>query len=195
MSLREGYPRSGAYYCLSLSRGGAVRTVALPQAGAWAIAAIAVLAFAWTAAVTLYVAFHDDVLGAILARQAEIKAVYEDRLAEARARFDEAAGRQLLERNAFRSKVDRPGSNSAARSSPRSPPRHKYATRPGLRGAKPRPQTRPTRSAQSKLSARRRRPAQARTATAQRAPTPLFVTRASPLAPSSPIRSTKRGRP
>jgi murein DD-endopeptidase MepM/ murein hydrolase activator NlpD len=56
--------------------------------------------------VTLYVAFHDDVVGAIIARQAEMKAAYEDRLAEARARLDEAASRQLLERNSFKGKVN-----------------------------------------------------------------------------------------
>ena len=71
-------------------------------AGLWAIAALALLSFAWTASVTLYVAFHDDLIGAILARQVEMKAAYEDRLAEARARLDEAASRQLLERNSFK---------------------------------------------------------------------------------------------
>ena len=44
-------------------------------------------------------------MGAILARQAEMKAAYEDRLAEARAQLDEAASRQLLERNSFNGKV------------------------------------------------------------------------------------------
>jgi murein DD-endopeptidase MepM/ murein hydrolase activator NlpD len=106
MSSRKGYRQPGSHYCLSLSRGGAVSTVRLPPAGVWAIAAVALLAVAWSAAVTLYVAFHDDVMGAILARQAEMKAAYEDRLAEARARFDEAASRQLLERNSIKSKVD-----------------------------------------------------------------------------------------
>ncbi len=94
MSSREGYPQPGLHYCLSLSRGEAVRTVRLPPAGVWAIAALALLLFAWTGSVTLYLAFHDDVIGAILARQAEMKAGYEDRLAEARARLDEAASRQ-----------------------------------------------------------------------------------------------------
>lgn len=106
MSLREGYPQPGSHYCLSFCRGGPVRTFRLPPAGVWAVAAIALLAFAWTAAVTLYVAFHDDVIGAIIAHQAEMKAAYEDRLAEARARLDEAASRQLLERNSFKSKVN-----------------------------------------------------------------------------------------
>src|SRR5271154_4937427 len=106
MSLRQGYPQLGAYCCLSLSRGGAVRTVRLGRISVGAIAALALLSFAWTASVTLYVAFHDDLMGAILARQVEMKAAYEDRLAEARARLDEAASRQLLERNSFNGKVN-----------------------------------------------------------------------------------------
>ena len=109
MSLREGYPEArppGSYYCLSLSRGDATRSVRLGRAGVGALAALALLSLAWTASVTVYVAFHDDVIGAILTRQAEMTAAYEDRLAEARARLDEAASRQLLERNSFNGKVN-----------------------------------------------------------------------------------------
>ena len=109
MSLREGYPVArppGPHYCLSLSRGDVTRSVRLGRAGVGALAALALIAFAWTTSVTVYVAFHDDVMGAILARQAEINAAYEDRLAEARARLDEAASRQLLERNSFNGKVN-----------------------------------------------------------------------------------------
>jgi murein DD-endopeptidase MepM/ murein hydrolase activator NlpD len=106
MSLREGYPGSGEHYCLSLSRGDAVHSIRLGRAAVGAIVAIALISFAWTTAITLYLAFHDDVIGAILARQAEMKADYEDRLAEARARLDEAASRQMLERNAFKGAVN-----------------------------------------------------------------------------------------
>ncbi len=109
MSLRANYPEArppGSLYCLSLSRGDAIRSVRLGRAGLGAIAALALLSFAWTASITLYVAFHDDVMRAILARQAEMKAAYEDRLAEARARLDEAASRQLLERNSFKGKLN-----------------------------------------------------------------------------------------
>ena len=108
MSLRADFPEAGppgSHYCLSLSRGDAVRTVRLGRVGVGAIAALALLSFAWTASVTLYVAFHDDLMGAILARQAEMKAAYEERLAEARARLDEAASRLLLERNSFTGRV------------------------------------------------------------------------------------------
>jgi hypothetical protein len=116
MSLREGYPvvrPPGSHYCLSLSRGDAIRSVRLGRAGVGALSALALIVLAWTASVTLYVVFHDDIVGAILARQVEMKAVYEDRLAEARARLDEAASRQLLERNAFNGKVNEVTSRQA----------------------------------------------------------------------------------
>ena len=108
MSLREGYPPGppGPRYRLSLSRGDGVRMVSLGPASVWAIAGLVLLTFAWSAAVTLYVAFHDDLMGALLARQAEMRASYEDRLVEARARLDEAASQRLLERNSFKSKVN-----------------------------------------------------------------------------------------
>ena len=109
MSLRVGYPEArppGSHYCLSFSRGDKIRSVGLGRAGVGALAALALISFAWTASVTVYLAFHDDLIGAILTRQAEMKAAYEDRLAEARARLDEAASRQLLERNAFNGKVN-----------------------------------------------------------------------------------------
>ncbi len=103
--LREGYPQPGLHCCLSFSRGDAVHSIRLGRAGVGAIAALALISFAWTTAITLYVAFHDDVIGAILTRQAEMNAAYEDRLAEARARLDEAASQQLLERNSFKGAV------------------------------------------------------------------------------------------
>ena len=109
MSLREGYPEArppGSHYCLSLSQGDAIRSVRLGRAGVGALATLALILFAWTASVTFYVVFHDDLMGAILARQAEMKADYEDRLAEARARLDESASRRLLERNSFNGKVN-----------------------------------------------------------------------------------------
>jgi murein DD-endopeptidase MepM/ murein hydrolase activator NlpD len=102
-----------ALYCLSLSRGDAIRSVRLGRVGIGAIAALALFSFAWTACITLYVAFHDDVIGAIVARQVEMRAAYKDRLAEARARLDEAASRQMLERNSFQGKLNEVTSRQA----------------------------------------------------------------------------------
>src|ERR1700744_3045583 len=101
MSSRGAYPSPGPHFCLSLSRGGGFHTVRMGRAGAAAVAGLALLSFAWAGSVTLYLAFHDDVIGAILARQAEMKAGYEDRLAEARARLGQAGSRQKPGRDFF----------------------------------------------------------------------------------------------
>ena len=108
MSLREGYPESGVpttHYFLSLSRGDAIRTVMLRPVRLWAIAAAAVLVFAWTAAATAYLAFHDDLMGAMVARQAAMETAYEKRLTEARARLDAVASRRALDQSSFETKL------------------------------------------------------------------------------------------
>ncbi len=108
MSLRADYPQAaspGSHYGLSASWSEAVRAGRSGRGALWVIGALALLSFAWAATVTLYVVFHDDLMRALLARQVEMRAAYEDRLAEARARLEEAASQQLLERNAFKGKV------------------------------------------------------------------------------------------
>jgi hypothetical protein len=108
MSLRGGRRAPGlqaSHYFLSVSRGDAIQTLVLRPAALWAIAGLALLFLAWSVAATVYVAFHDDLIGAIAARQAEMETAYEDRLAEARARLDEVASRQLLDQNSFEGKI------------------------------------------------------------------------------------------
>jgi hypothetical protein len=112
MSLGEGCRESGlptTHYFLSLSRGDAIRTVMVRRANLWAIAAIAALLFAWTAVVTAYLAFHDDRMRTVVARQSEVASemakAYENGLAEARTRLDEAASLRALDRNAFEAKL------------------------------------------------------------------------------------------
>src|SRR5271166_3997475 len=106
MSLREEAPAlPTSHYFLSISRGDAIRTFMVRPAALWAIAALALILLAWAAAATAYVALHDDLMGAIVARQAQMETAYEDRLAEARARLDEVASRQLLDQNSFEGRV------------------------------------------------------------------------------------------
>ena len=66
---------------------------------------LAPLSVAWALCATVYIAFHDDMLSAIVARQAEMQYAYEDRLADARAELDRVASRQLLDQNSFEGKV------------------------------------------------------------------------------------------
>ena len=194
MSLREGYPPAGvALLSFVLPRrrrphGPAAAGGRLGDCSARA------LSFAWTASVTLYVAFHDDVMGAILAHQVEMKAAYEDRLAEARAQLDEAASRQLLERNSFKGKVNEIMSRQArleqrgaivaalAETEARNPssPARRQAAAP------------PSRRAERDPGSRSRRPPPAQAWTTRRAPTPPFPTPSS-LGPSSLIRLTNSG--
>jgi murein DD-endopeptidase MepM/ murein hydrolase activator NlpD len=108
MSLREGRRPPGpptSHYFLSVSHGEAMRTFVLRPATLWAIAGLALVSLAWSVAATVYVAFHDDLMRAIVARQAEMEAAYEDRLAEARASLDAAASRRLVDQNAFEGKI------------------------------------------------------------------------------------------
>src|SRR5271166_4360079 len=106
MSLREEAPAlPTSHYFLSISRGDAIRTFMVRPAALWAIAALALISLVWAAAATAYVALHDDLMGAIVARQAQMETAYENRLAEARARLDEVASRQLLDQNSFEGRV------------------------------------------------------------------------------------------
>ncbi len=108
MSLLDGYAERElptTHYFLSLSRGDAIRTVVLRPAALWAIPALALLMLGWAAAVSAYVAFHDDLIRAMAARQAEMATAYEDRLAKARARLDEVANRRALDQQSFEGKL------------------------------------------------------------------------------------------
>ena len=108
MSLRDSRPRPKSprsHYFFSRARGGAIRTFALRPFTLWSLIAIVPISLVWGGAATLYLAFHDDMLGVLAARQAEMQYAYEDRLAEARAELDRVAGRQLLDQNSFEGKV------------------------------------------------------------------------------------------
>ena len=116
MSQGEGYPEPGlptSHYFLSLSRGDAIRTVMLRPAGLWALAALAALLFVWSAAAAAYLVFHDDLMGAMVARQAAMESAYESRLAEARARLDEVAGQRALDLKSFARKLGELASRQA----------------------------------------------------------------------------------
>ena len=101
---QSGLPAT--HFFVSLSRGDAIRTVMLRPAGLWAIVALAALVIVWAAAASAYIAFHDDLLSAMVARQAEMRSVYERRLAEAGARIDEAASRRELDLKSFAGKLN-----------------------------------------------------------------------------------------
>jgi murein DD-endopeptidase MepM/ murein hydrolase activator NlpD len=108
MSLRDQRSRPDKVktnFYFSHARGDAIRTVAAPPLVLWSLAAFAALTLVWAGLTTIYLAFHDDMLAALAAREAEQQYAYEDRIAEARADLDRVAGRQLLDQSSFEGKL------------------------------------------------------------------------------------------
>ena len=108
MPVREAYPKPRlptSHYFFSMARGDRMRTFALRPAYLWAILALTPILAAWSLGATLFLTFHDPMLGAVVAREAEMQYAYEDRLADARAQLDRVANRQLLDQNSFEGKV------------------------------------------------------------------------------------------
>src|SRR5262249_6884145 len=52
------------------------------------------------------ISFREDVLTRLVARQAEMRFAYEDRIAELRARVDRFSSRQLLDQEQYEQKLD-----------------------------------------------------------------------------------------
>jgi murein DD-endopeptidase MepM/ murein hydrolase activator NlpD len=108
MSLRDQRSRPDkvkTHFYFSHARGDAIRTVAVRPLLLWSLAAFAALTLVWAGLTTIYLAFHDDMLAALAAREAEQQYAYEDRIAEARADLDRVAGRQLLDQSSFEGKL------------------------------------------------------------------------------------------
>ena len=60
----------------------------------------------WSITAATYLAFRDDVLRTLIARQAQQQFGYEDRIAELRAQIDRTTSRQLLDQEQFEQKLD-----------------------------------------------------------------------------------------
>jgi murein DD-endopeptidase MepM/ murein hydrolase activator NlpD len=108
MAVRDAYPRPklpNSHYFFSLARGESMRTFALRPGIFWCFLALAPILAIWSLGASLFIVFHDDMLGAIVAREAEMQYAYEDRLAEAHAQLDRVTSRQLLDQNSFEGKV------------------------------------------------------------------------------------------
>src|SRR5271156_3895374 len=108
MPIREKFPKAQlprSHYFFSIGRGDSLRTFALRPLTLWAIIALLPLSLLWGGGATLYLAFHDDMLGIYLTHQIEMQNAYEDRIAEAHAELDRVASRELLDQNSFEGKV------------------------------------------------------------------------------------------
>jgi murein DD-endopeptidase MepM/ murein hydrolase activator NlpD len=108
MSLRDLYPQPKPVrlqYFFSTARGDDLQTYALRPACLWGLAVIMPALALWGVGAGLFIAFHDDMLASLIARQAEMQYSYEDRLADARAEIDRVTSRQLLDQTSFEGKV------------------------------------------------------------------------------------------
>ncbi len=113
MSLRP--PSSGAApkwpstrnnrFVLSIGRGGRCRSLALPAGVLYALSALIPAIGAIYLGATGYLFFRDDMIAALMARQARQQYAYEDRLANLRLQIDRITGRQMLEQDTFDGKL------------------------------------------------------------------------------------------
>jgi murein DD-endopeptidase MepM/ murein hydrolase activator NlpD len=88
-----------------IARGTNVRTIVLrPWLMGTMVAVGAIFGMLYLAA-TFYLVFRDDLLAASIARQARIQHAYEDRIASLRADIDRLTSRQLINQQAFDTKM------------------------------------------------------------------------------------------
>lgn len=96
-------PRS--HYFVTVARGGSCRTVSVRtghlRAAAFAVALLAV----WTAGSSAYLMFHDDLIGVVMAREAQVQYAYEDRIAVLRAEVDREASTKMVGQNKLETEV------------------------------------------------------------------------------------------
>jgi murein DD-endopeptidase MepM/ murein hydrolase activator NlpD len=86
--------------------GYAGRQVRLGPVAFWTVVGSLVIMAGWSAVTASYFAFHDDVITRMIARQTDIEAAYEDRIAEMRAQVDRVTTRQLLDQEQFEQKLE-----------------------------------------------------------------------------------------
>ncbi len=82
------------------------RQVRLGPVAFWIAVGSVVVMAGWSVTSATYLAFRDDLLKGLVARQTEQQYAYEDRIAELRARIDRTTSRQLLDQEQFEQKLD-----------------------------------------------------------------------------------------
>src|SRR3954451_4857010 len=98
MSIRDRFPSAKlprSHYFLTISRGEQVRALAVRPSLALMIMAATPLLAIWAGGPTAFIAFHDQVVTALLSREAQTQSDYETKLASPRAELDRVASRQM----------------------------------------------------------------------------------------------------
>jgi len=108
MSVRTHFPSAKepeSHFFFTISRGGRQKRFALrPGLLYFLIAGLPLLGAIYLGA-TAYLFFRDDMVSALMARQARQQYAYEDRLAAMRLQLDRVTSRQLLDQDSFEGKV------------------------------------------------------------------------------------------
>src|SRR5579863_9953643 len=94
-------PATGAY---TIAHAG--RQIRFGPVAFWIAVGTVVIMAGWSVTAATYLAFHDDVLRTLIARQAQQQFGYEDRIAELRAQIDRTTSRQLLDQEQFEQKLN-----------------------------------------------------------------------------------------
>jgi|SRR5579862_3456078 len=82
------------------------RQIRLGPVAFWIAVGTVVIMAGWSVTAATYLAFRDDVLRTLIARQTEQQFGYEDRIAELRAQIDRTTSHQLLDQEQFEQKLD-----------------------------------------------------------------------------------------
>jgi murein DD-endopeptidase MepM/ murein hydrolase activator NlpD len=98
----SGVSRKGAAYTLAH----AGKQVRFGPVVFWIAVGTVVIMAAWSITSATYLAFRDDVLRTLIAREAQQQFAYEDRIAELRAQIDRTTSHQLLDQEQFERKLD-----------------------------------------------------------------------------------------
>jgi murein DD-endopeptidase MepM/ murein hydrolase activator NlpD len=94
-------PSAGAY---TIAHAG--RQVRFGPVVFWIAVGTVMIMAGWSITAATYLAFRDDVLHTLIARQAQQQFGYEDRIADLRAQIDRTTSRQLLDQEQFEQKLD-----------------------------------------------------------------------------------------
>lgn len=82
------------------------RQIRLGPVAFWIAVGSVVVMAGWSLTTATYLAFREDLLKGLIARQAEQQYAYKDRIAGLRARIDRTTSRQVLDQEQFEQKLD-----------------------------------------------------------------------------------------
>ena len=108
MSVRTHFPSAKepeSHFFFTVSRGGRQKRFALRPGVLYGLICGLPLVGAIYLGATAYLFFRDDMVSALMARQARQQYAYEDRLAAMRLQLDRVTSRQLLDQDSFEGKV------------------------------------------------------------------------------------------